>query len=42
MDILQREWDLRQDSSNLSIIISGSTIGLIKKMFVEHGAPLCT
>ncbi|MGC9001120.1 ATP-binding protein, partial [Caldisericum sp.] len=40
VDILQREWDLRQDSSNLSIIISGSTIGLIKKMFVEHGAPL--
>ncbi len=40
VDIMQREWDLKHDSSNLSIIISGSTIGLIKKMFAEQGASL--
>ncbi|MGC8680087.1 MAG: ATP-binding protein [Candidatus Micrarchaeia archaeon] len=40
IDILHKEWDLKHDSSNLSIIISGSTIGLIKKMFVDRGASL--
>ncbi len=37
---LQKYWDLRSDDCRLFMIISGSSIGLIKKIFIEEGAPL--
>ena len=40
IDILQREWDLQEASTNLSLIIAGSVIGMIKSIFAENGAPL--
>ncbi|MGC8730626.1 MAG: ATP-binding protein, partial [Candidatus Micrarchaeia archaeon] len=40
IDILQKEWDMQHDGSNLSVVISGSTIGMIKKIFTEQGSPL--
>jgi len=35
---LQRYWDMRQRKP--TVIISGSIIGMVKKLFEEHGAPL--
>jgi hypothetical protein len=40
IDTLQKNWDLMHDRSNLSIIVSGSVVGMIKKIFVELNAPL--
>jgi len=37
---LQKYWDLRSDDCQLFLIISGSSIGMIKKIFIEEGAPL--
>lgn len=37
---LQKYWDLRSDNCRLFLIISGSSIGMIKKIFIEEGAPL--
>jgi len=37
---LQKYWDLRSDDCRLFLIISGSSIGMIKKIFIEEGAPL--
>jgi uncharacterized protein len=36
----QKVWDMKGDSSNSFILISGSSIGMIKKIFMESGAPL--
>ena len=40
IDLLQKEWDLQHDESNLSIAISGSVVGMIKGIFMERGSPL--
>ena len=37
---LQKYWDLRSDNCRLFLIISGSSIGMIRKIFIEEGAPL--
>lgn len=37
---LQRLWDLKGDKSHAFIITSGSSIGMMKKIFVEEKAPL--
>ena len=37
---LQKYWDLYKNKTNLFLIISGSSIGMIKKIFVEAHAPL--
>ncbi|MGC8479035.1 MAG: ATP-binding protein [Candidatus Micrarchaeia archaeon] len=40
IDILQREWDMRDYSTNLSLVISGSIVGMMKSIFSEDKAPL--
>ena len=40
LDILQREWDIQNNDSNLSLIISGSVMGMIKNIFIEKNSPL--
>ena len=40
IDILQREWDMRDESSNLSLVASGSVMGMIKDIFMNKNAPL--
>lgn len=37
---LQRFWDLYSRESNLFLVISGSSVGMIRKIFLEGGAPL--
>ena len=37
---LQKYWDLKSDRSRLFLIISGSSIGMIRKIFIEEHAPL--
>lgn len=37
---LQKYWDLRSKESKLFLITSGSSVGMIKKIFIEGGAPL--
>ncbi len=37
---LQKYWDLRAKESKLFLITSGSSVGMIKKIFIEGGAPL--
>ena len=39
-DILQKEWDALKEQSNLSLLISGSVVGMIKDMFMGKGSPL--
>lgn len=36
----QKYWDLYKDKTNIFLIISGSSVGMIKKMFIEEKAPL--
>lgn len=38
--VLQKYFDLNKNESKLLILISGSSFGLLKQMFVEHDAPL--
>lgn len=40
IDLLQREWDMQHDTTNLSIVISGSIVGMIRDIFMERGSPL--
>lgn len=40
IDILQKEWDTLKDNTNLSLVISGSVVGMIKDIFIGKGAPL--
>ncbi|ADI74066.1 ATPase [Methanohalobium evestigatum Z-7303] len=40
IDQLQKYWDLKGENSNLFLIISGSSIGMIRKIFIEDNAPL--
>ncbi|AGB01885.1 ATP-binding protein [Methanoregula formicica] len=37
---LQRFWDLKGKKSRIFLIISGSSVGMIRKIFLEGGAPL--
>lgn len=37
---LQKIWDMRSKESKLFLITSGSSVGMIKKIFIEGGAPL--
>ncbi|MGQ4915904.1 MAG: ATP-binding protein [Candidatus Asgardarchaeia archaeon] len=37
---LQKYWDLYKDKTNIFLIISGSSVGMIKKIFIEEKAPL--
>ncbi len=37
---LQKYWDMRSSESKLFLITSGSSVGMIKKIFIEGGAPL--
>ncbi len=37
---LQKYWDMRGKESKLFLITSGSSVGMIKKIFIEGGAPL--
>lgn len=37
---LQKQWDLKGGKSNLFLVVSGSSIGMIKKIFIESGSPL--
>ncbi len=37
---LQKNWDMRGRESKLFLITSGSSVGMIKKIFLEGGAPL--
>lgn len=37
---LQKQWDLEGKQSKLFLLASGSSVGMIKKIFVEEGAPL--
>jgi len=37
---LQKYWDLRGKDSKIFLIASGSSVGMIKKIFIEGGAPL--
>ena len=38
--ILQKHFDLQKKKSKLFIIISGSSFGLLKKLFIDEGSPL--
>jgi AAA+ ATPase superfamily predicted ATPase len=38
--ILQKHFDLEKKRSKLFIIISGSSFGLLKKLFIDEGSPL--
>ena len=37
---LQNKWDMKGESSQLFIIASGSSVGMMNKIFLEGGAPL--
>lgn len=37
---LQKQWDLKAEKSRIFLIASGSSIGMIKKIFIEKQAPL--
>ena len=37
---MQRFWDLKGRDSHLFIIVSGSSVGMIREIFLEGGAPL--
>jgi len=37
---LQRYWDTEGKKSNACVILSGSNVGMIKKIFMEKGSPL--
>jgi len=37
---LQKKWDMQGESSRLFIIASGSSVGMMNKIFLEGGAPL--
>jgi AAA+ ATPase superfamily predicted ATPase len=37
---LQRYWDMKTDNCRVFIIVSGSSIGMIRKIFIEAQAPL--
>ncbi|MEW5897529.1 MAG: ATP-binding protein [Nanoarchaeota archaeon] len=36
----QKNWDIKAKKSKAFLIITGSSVGMIKKIFVEEGAPL--
>ena len=38
--ILQKLWDLKKDESNLMLVIVGSFVGLIKRIFMDKKEPL--
>ncbi|WP_319507346.1 ATP-binding protein [uncultured Methanolobus sp.] len=37
---LQRYWDMKSDNCKVFLIVSGSSIGMIRKIFIEAQAPL--
>jgi len=37
---LQKSWDMKSKDSKVFLIASGSSVGMIKKIFIEGGAPL--
>lgn len=37
---LQKYWDIHKQKTRLFLILTGSSIGMIKKIFIEHNAPL--
>jgi hypothetical protein len=37
---IQKQWDLKGDKSRVFLITSGSSIGMMKKIFIEEKAPL--
>lgn len=37
---LQKYWDLKKDDSKLFLLLSGSSMGMIRKIFIESNAPL--
>ncbi|MFT4304845.1 MAG: ATP-binding protein [Candidatus Woesearchaeota archaeon] len=37
---LQKYWDLKKNKSKLFLVFTGSSIGMIKKIFIENQAPL--
>ncbi|WP_406670270.1 ATP-binding protein [Methanolobus sp. ZRKC4] len=37
---LQRYWDMKSDDCKVFLIVSGSSIGMIRKIFIEEKAPL--
>ncbi|WP_245747972.1 ATP-binding protein [Methanolobus profundi] len=37
---LQRYWDMKTDNCRVFLIVSGSSIGMIRKIFIEEQAPL--
>lgn len=37
---LQKNWDIRGKESKVFLIVSGSSVGMIKKIFIAGGAPL--
>ena len=37
---LQKFWDLNKEKSKIFLVFSGSSIGMIKKIFIENNAPL--
>jgi uncharacterized protein len=37
---LQRYWDMKPDNCRIFLIVSGSSIGMIRKIFIEEQAPL--
>ncbi len=37
---MQRFWDLKGKDSRIFLVISGSSVGMIRKIFLEGGAPL--
>ncbi len=37
---LQRIWDLKGVGSKIQLIISGSSMGMMRKIFIDQGAPL--
>jgi len=37
---MQRFWDLKGRESNLFLIVSGSSVGMIRKIFLDGDAPL--
>ncbi|MHA1469358.1 MAG: AAA family ATPase, partial [Candidatus Asgardarchaeia archaeon] len=38
--LLQKFWDLYKNDTNIYLIISGSSIGMIRRIFLEEKAPL--
>jgi len=37
---LQKYWDMKSEKSRLFLIVSGSSVGMMKKIFIEDKAPL--